>query len=97
MALSHIVIGTIILAILSIVLASAWNSFINLLIEYYFPSIRTEIISGTIYIVTLTLIVVLAAGYFIPKFDTEYNKASDEKKIIHGDPSRDNVEFISRL
>lgn len=72
MALSHIVIGTIVLAIFSIILAATWVNFLNLFIEQYFPGLKSEALNFGVYVLVLTFLVMAVAGYFLPKFDEEF-------------------------
>lgn len=94
MVLSSIIIGTIILAILSIVLASAWNNFINLLIDTYIPGVGTEVLYTFFYVMILTSIVIFAAAYFIPKFDSEYKNINLDNS---SKGSRKNRELAHRI
>ena len=90
MKFSHIVIGTIIIAIVSIILASAWNELIWLVIRTYTPTIGNEVLYTFIYVSILTAIVVFVAAIFIPKIDEQYRSKDDEKypdqKFPHGIP-----------
>lgn len=76
LGLSSVIIGTIILAVLSIIIASAWNNLIEKVLSYYFPQLGNEILPMVMYVIIMTIILILAASYFIPKFDREYKLSS---------------------
>lgn len=90
MTFSHIVIGTIIIAIFSIVLASAWNEFIWLAIRTYTPSVGNEVLYTFIYVLILTVALVAIAAFFIPKFDEQYRGKNPEPEAPHEIPEGPN-------
>jgi len=66
---ANIVATTIIISVLSFIVASQWNDLIETIIETYAPSAKNQLRWKAVYVILSTIFLVLLAVILIPRLN----------------------------
>lgn len=77
---ANVVVATIIISVLSFVVACQWQDLFETIIETYAPSAKSQLRWKTLYVVGSTIFLILLAMILIPRLSNYLKKDTKENE-----------------